>query len=235
MSADVYAALAAVNQEVVNPHKDGRGNYGTYLTLDTLLDYVRPIYAKHGLSVLQDVTTDPDTDALSVRTIIAHTSGECVTFGPVTGPAGPSWQALGGAVSYARRYALLAALGVAGGDDDDAQEHTDTTPARRGNRTQRKPTPKQRQYLDTLIEQTGAALDHHAWVESARKILGGMAEGWDGSNDTLDFDQVSALIEALKSWQKAEKKATRTNASNQPPDPWADAPLVDPLTGEIVT
>jgi hypothetical protein len=228
---EVHAALAVVNAQLTNPNKDGRGNYGTYLTLDNLLDHVRPTLAASGLSVVQDVTTHDDT--VSVVTHILHSSGESIAFGPLTGPTGPNWQTLGGAVTYARRYALLAALGVAGGDDDDAQEHTDTTPARRGNRPQRHPTPKQREYLNSLIDSTGAALDHEAWVASARKILGGMAEGWDGSNDTLDFDQVSALIEALKSWKTTERKATRTKAHNQPDDPWA-APLVDPLTGEIV-
>jgi hypothetical protein len=232
---EVHAALAVVNAQLTNPSKDGRGNYGQYLTLDNLLDHVRPTLAASGLSVVQDVTTHDDT--VSVVTHLLHSSGESIAFGPLTGPTGPNWQTLGGAVTYARRYALLAALGVAGGDDDDAQHHTDTTPAepfRRGNRTQAPPTAKQREYLDTLIANTGAALDPDAWDKSARTILGGLAEGWDGQLDTLDKTQASALIEALKGWKSTERKATRTKAHNQPDDPWATAPLVDPLTGEIV-
>jgi hypothetical protein len=126
MTADLFTALAKANAVITNPGKDGKGNYGAYLTLDALLDHVRKPLAAEGLSLVQDVILE--NERVQIVTQILHSSGESIVFGPLSGPAGANWQQLGGAISYGRRYALLAALGIAGGDDDDAQAHTDARP-----------------------------------------------------------------------------------------------------------
>ena len=120
---ELAAALAKANLELTNPHKDARaetGQYGySYATLDAITQAIRPVLAKHGLSVMQDVRIDGGQ--LSVSTTLLHSSGQSITFGPLTGPTGSSWQQVGSGISYARRYQLLSCLGLAAGDDDDAQ------------------------------------------------------------------------------------------------------------------
>lgn len=121
----VHAAFVAAQAELTNPHKDKTANIKagfsyTYADLATILDHVRPVLARHGLAVSQNVT-EADGGRLAVSTTLVHDSGEVLTFGPLVGDSGRDWQGLGSAITYARRYALCAALGIAADDDDDAQ------------------------------------------------------------------------------------------------------------------
>jgi hypothetical protein len=118
----INAALVAALGELTNPVKDKTANLGgysyRYADLATIIDHVRPVLAKHELAVTQNVNTEDGR--LEVWTYIHHASGEVITYGPLAGRAGASWQELGGAVTYARRYALSAALGIAPDEDTDA-------------------------------------------------------------------------------------------------------------------
>ena len=55
---ELYTALAKANGTIKNPTKDAQGNFGSYLTLDALLEAVRAPLAAQGLSIVQDVTDD---------------------------------------------------------------------------------------------------------------------------------------------------------------------------------
>ena len=121
MTNTASAALVAALGELTNPVKDRTANAGQYsykyADLATVIDHVRPVLARHELAVTQNVTVDESK--LEVWTYIHHSSGDVVTFGPLVGRAGGDWQALGSAITYARRYALGAALGIAPEDDND--------------------------------------------------------------------------------------------------------------------
>lgn len=101
------------------PTKSG-GEYSyTYADLGDSLDLIRPVLARHKLAVLQPVETLDGRHGVS--TVILHESGEQMVFGPLFMPAGDGTaQAIGSAITYARRYSLLAALGLATEDDDAA-------------------------------------------------------------------------------------------------------------------
>ena len=76
------------------------------------------VYAKHGVAVFQDVTTSEA--GASVETRLAHTSGQWIQFGPLTIPMGKrDAHGAGSATTYAKRYALSAALGISADEDDD--------------------------------------------------------------------------------------------------------------------
>lgn len=119
MNQAYVAALA----ELANPKKNqsadtGRYSY-SYADLAQVIDLTRPVLARHGLAAVQDVQMNDGH--LYVWTYILHSSGDQMTFGPITGRSGGDWQQLGAAITYCRRYALMAALGLAAeGEDTDA-------------------------------------------------------------------------------------------------------------------
>jgi hypothetical protein len=101
---------------VVDTRSGGSYTY-RYADLADLLALVRPLLARHGLAVTQDVQT-VDREA-RVTTFVLHVSGGSLAFGPLGLPLGDTPQGTGSAITYARRYALLAALGLATEEDDD--------------------------------------------------------------------------------------------------------------------
>ena len=126
--ADLASALVAAmadlsdikkGKEAKIPTKAG-GSYGyKYADLADTIQSVRPVLAQHGLAVLQSPVSH-DHDTVSIYTTIVHRSGQQLTFGPLTLPAGRTAQETGSAITYGRRYALLACLGLAAEDDDGA-------------------------------------------------------------------------------------------------------------------
>lgn len=89
-----------------------------YASLPATIDAVRDVFARHGLTALQMVITG-DRGPL-VTTLVVHESGEWLLAGELELPATKAdAQAWGSAITYARRYLLQAAAGVAADDDDD--------------------------------------------------------------------------------------------------------------------
>ena len=115
--SELHASLVAALADMPNVRKTGTGNYGKFAELHELIDQVRPTLAKHGLAFMQDVSGLPD-GRIGVTTILVHTSGEKVATGPLPMPAPNDPQKVGSAITYARRYALMATLGLATEDDD---------------------------------------------------------------------------------------------------------------------
>lgn len=113
------AELRAITKDSINPHFKS-----TYASLDTIIDTVRPVLAKHGLAIAQGANS-PHTDeqgrvtAFTVETMLLHASGEYLSNAVVmpVGKADP--QGAGAAVTYGRRYALAAMLSLATEEDDD--------------------------------------------------------------------------------------------------------------------
>ncbi len=108
------------DKEVTVQTKSGGSFKYRYADLPTIVEKIRPHLAKHGLAVAQNVTTADGR--ISVETLIYHSDGHFETFGPIVLPAGNDAQAAGSAITYARRYALCAALNIAADDDDDGQQ-----------------------------------------------------------------------------------------------------------------
>jgi hypothetical protein len=118
--------------------KDGTANYGAYTTLAGGLAASQPA-TQFGLShtqtfnyqILPQATSATTTDQWKVMpvlvTTLRHESGEQVEshfpFPELAPNRGNIMQAHGSAITYARRYALLAIYGLAG-DDDDADTLT---------------------------------------------------------------------------------------------------------------
>ena len=96
--------------------QEGNRNY-KYADLAGLLDAVTPALRKNGLLIVQ--TMRPEDLGNVVITTLFHTSGEWIrgeTWIPLREAGNP--KAVGSAISYARRYAILPLLCLAAEDDD---------------------------------------------------------------------------------------------------------------------
>lgn len=93
-----------------------------YADLATIIDAVKPILNNNGIVFLQLVDTNAD-GSTAVETMLLHESGESISGRtPVVVAKQNDPQALGSAITYAKRYGLQALVGVATKDEDDDGE-----------------------------------------------------------------------------------------------------------------
>lgn len=96
----------------------GGGSYSyKFASIADLVKRTRPVLARHGLVALTPVHEHGGGLACSPE--IVWEGGETKTFPPFSFPHGHDAQATGSMVTYHRRYALIAALGMAAGDEDE--------------------------------------------------------------------------------------------------------------------
>jgi hypothetical protein len=123
----ISPAFVAAQEQLRNPKPDARGQVRgrqdyVYLSLPALLEYVRKEFGRKGLAFSQDVSGD--STGILVKTVILHLSGQWFELGPAFIPATGGPQDWGSAITYARRYSLAAAVGLAADEDDDAARAT---------------------------------------------------------------------------------------------------------------
>lgn len=117
---ELAKALAIFQGEVNDPRKEASNPFfkSKYVTLDSLIDAVRPVLSKNGLSFIQCPSGDGAN--ISVTTLLMHNSGQFIESDPfIMKAAKADPQSAGSAVTYGRRYSLQAVLGVAWCDADD--------------------------------------------------------------------------------------------------------------------
>ena len=105
------SAMGGAKKDSTNPH------FRTaYADLASVWDACRAPLANAGLSVVQLVSSD-EKSAI-IETILAHSSGEWVSSTLAVPLTKADAQGLGSAITYGRRYALAAIVGVCPADDD---------------------------------------------------------------------------------------------------------------------
>ena len=105
--------------DAINPHFKNR-----YATLGAHIDAVRGAFPANGLSVVQAIET-PERDRVSLTTRILHSSGQWIES-TVSASTGAKVQEIGSTVTYLRRYALAAIVGIVGEEDDDGESDRST-------------------------------------------------------------------------------------------------------------
>ena len=112
------AAMSHAAKDSKNPHFKS-----AYSSLASVIDAVRPALSANGLSFVQmlhSASTHPSFEGgVAVETVLIHESGEQLSCGTLFIPATKQdAQGYGSAISYAKRYSLQSALGIASEDDD---------------------------------------------------------------------------------------------------------------------
>src|SRR3954462_2050668 len=131
----IAAALAKAQGELTNPEKsliatirspfprEGDRSF-RYASLASGLEIVRKSLGQHEIATLQTTAIDEASGQIRLTTLLAHASGEWISSDwpvcAISETASP--QRMGAALSYARRYALFALVGIAGEDDLDAPD-----------------------------------------------------------------------------------------------------------------
>ena len=113
----VIAAFVTALQGVEDVARTKTVNAGqmrySYAGLDAVLEAAKPMLTANGLAVTQAATVE------GVHAVVMHETGEWLSFPPLqvsTQQNTPQGQ--GSALTYARRYQMLALLGIATEDDD---------------------------------------------------------------------------------------------------------------------
>jgi hypothetical protein len=116
------AALAKAQGEFPQIHKTQTADAGSYtysyVDLATILAAVRPVLAKNGLALVQRLEQGGTGPA--IRTELRHEQGASIAASFPIGERPNNPQQLGSLLTYLRRYAVQAMLGIAAEDDDAA-------------------------------------------------------------------------------------------------------------------
>jgi len=122
----ISAAMSAFTGEVQDVSKSVQGFGYKYGAIDAYLRVARPLLAKNGLALVQ--APSAEGDVITVTTLLAHSSGQwfrsALSMAIELKKGMSVAQCAGMVITYARRYALAAMLGMASEDDDAAKDRT---------------------------------------------------------------------------------------------------------------
>lgn len=167
-----------------------------YADLGACLEAVDDALLENGIAVYQE--TFMDDTGVTVETVFLHESGESIRSGRLHVPAAKQDpQGYGSALTYARRYSLMAACGIAPEDDD-------------GNAASKAPAPRQ-QPPKQPAPKSASLPDIEPWVAKMRaagspKALAAVAqEAWDatGGDERITTEHSRILAERKAAAQQA--------------------------------
>ena len=117
--AKLFAAIAKAQTKLKTIPKSGLNPHfrSKYATLDDILKVALPTFGAAGISITQwNSTTER---GVKVLTVIGHEDGASISDSLELPCDISKPQSFGSAFTYARRYALQSALGIAAEEDDD--------------------------------------------------------------------------------------------------------------------
>lgn len=110
-----WAGIEAASKNAVNPHLKNH-----YADLASLMDAIKPAMTENSLAVFQPVSpVEGEMPGAAVETYIIHSSGQWMMSQFAMRSTDSKPQAIGATITYLRRYALGAMLGMVSEVDDD--------------------------------------------------------------------------------------------------------------------
>jgi len=173
-------ALSKAQGMIKGAIKDSNNPFfrSTYADLASVWEACREPLSANGLSIVQ-ITEISGDSKLCLVTILLHNSGEYVTgrypITPMRQAKDVGWepsndpQSLGSAITYARRYALSAIIGIAPEDDDGEAA------VGRGPKKEPPKVPPKEPIKEQREHQTKQTTKDFGWLErmgKAKKLLG---------------------------------------------------------------
>jgi hypothetical protein len=156
---ELATALSKAQSQVQDARKDRNGQGYKYADLSQMLQIVRPVLADNGLAIVQ-FPAECEKDRLAIETVITHESGEFMSnsysmeieqiFSKAGKAVTSKAQASGSVITYMRRYALAAVMGITQEDSDAALQREAQQAA-----AEPKITPEQVAYLYPHVTEEG--------------------------------------------------------------------------------
>jgi hypothetical protein len=204
---ELVSALATAQGAFTAPKRSRTADAGTYrytyADLSDVLAAVTPALSANGIALTQDARVDLERKTITLTTTLRRGAAE-LRFGPFELPiARTDAQGIGSAETYARRYQLSTALGIAAEDDDDGRRSA-STPAAAGP----KATAAVMKRLHALAASRGVT--HKEMTDWAGRHLGieTLAE--------LTRDGAAAMEASLRDLPEVDAAATVKGASSSP-------------------
>jgi len=197
----LFEALVGVHTDLLSVKADSKVQAGAvrykYASLEAVLETVKPVLGHAGLAISQFPADAPDGN-VGLTTLILHESGQWLGSTLHIPLAKKDAQGYGSALSYARRYGIMAVLGLATEDDDGAS-------ASRPNPAPQT-TPKQPETKgESESDKTGGKPDPHALIDGLIDQLRGKGLGQEAAQLTVKYggygngiDEMRALYRELK-------------------------------------
>ena len=118
---ELAAALAKAQGKITGALKDSANPFfkSKYADLASCWDACREPLSENGLAVIQ--SPEVSSEGLTLTTLLLHSTGQWIKNSLRVLPKDDTPQGIGSAMTYARRYALTALVGIAQVDDDGNQ------------------------------------------------------------------------------------------------------------------
>lgn len=191
---NVQAAIEPAVFNSVNPHFKSK-----YANLNSVYNACRHLLVDNGLSIVQFPATSPVEHGPSVAltTRLMHESGEWMEDTMVVPLGKATAQQYGSALTYARRYALSAIIGIVSDEDDDASGAERTQPSNNQtgkNPVQAKPSEAQMRQFHKL----GAEAYGPDWNEKRPELVDWVTSGRSKSSKHLTAVEWQKLMDGMK-------------------------------------
>jgi hypothetical protein len=189
---DLFAALPKFQGELENASKGKQGHGYKYADLAECINVAKPHLAANGLAVSQMLGSD-DQGKQTMITLLTHSSGQWISSefvmvnAVLQGGSGKNpAQVLGSAITYQRRYAYAAIIGLAQEDDDAAS--ASGSPRAQNNQAQ------QKNWYNGFENDKQGMIDHLNNGGSVQDIIDNLAgQGLSLSKETIKKIQELAL------------------------------------------
>lgn len=178
--AKAQADLGAAKKDGTNPHFKSQ-----YATLASAWAAWQEVGPKNGLAVVQSVGSEEGASIVTTR--LCHSSGQWVESEIHLKLQKDDMQGMGSAITYARRYSLMAMAGIAPADDDDgnAAVQSGAKAAPKAKAKEAAGNAKEnsaRTFVQSVIDELSAAKDEGAvfkiWDEKHVEKIGRIKEGY---------------------------------------------------------
>ena len=171
---ELATALCSAQAEMGGAVKDSNNPFfkSNYADLTSVIKVIKEPFAKHGLSFVQLPVTSVGGNGIGVATMLMHDSGQWIKSEYLLPMDKVTPQGAGSAITYARRYALQALVGIPSVDDDSemAMYRNDPAPVVEQAAPQKRVDKKQVQEIVALIVSAEITGETSLLIEALEEI-----------------------------------------------------------------